>query len=149
EFEAAVRAVAEIVPMLEVTEPGELTFLTRGPARYFGGEEAMTQRIAALVAAALAQARFGIGTADGPCAAGVAARRAVGRAASNGGGLHAVAAGLPATQGFLDPHPVAVLRDVAGCSVELTELLQRLGIRTLGALAALPPADVLARFGAE
>jgi protein ImuB len=31
--------------------------------------------------------------------------------------------------------------------IDLVDLLQRLGIRTLGALAALPHADVLARFG--
>jgi protein ImuB len=149
EFETAVRAVAAIVPMLEVTEPGELTFLTRGPARYFGGEEAMTQRVAALVTGALAHARVGIGTAEGRFAAGVAARRALRRAGVTGAGLHAVAAGTAATRAFLDPHPVAVLRDAGGCSAELIELFERLGVRTLGALAALPAADVLARFGAE
>ncbi|MSY76154.1 MAG: hypothetical protein F2659_02670, partial [Actinobacteria bacterium] len=36
EFEAAVRSVAQMVPRLETTEPGSLTFLARGPSRYFG-----------------------------------------------------------------------------------------------------------------
>lgn len=50
---------------------------------------------------------------------------------------------------FLAPMPVELLRDVAGDTdlAALPEALQRLGIRTLGELAALPRAAVADRFG--
>jgi protein ImuB len=49
-------------------------------------------------------------------------------------------------RGFLAPLPVGLLRSRAGLE-HLPELLERLGIRTLGELAALPPAAVAERFG--
>jgi protein ImuB len=48
------------------------------------------------------------------------------------------------TPAFLAPFPVGVLD-----RPELADLLQRLGIATLGELAALPGPDVLGRFGAD
>src|SRR6266511_1451023 len=48
------------------------------------------------------------------------------------------------TLGFLAPFPVEVLE-----RPELTDLLIRLGLRTLGDLAALPRAPMAARFGPE
>jgi protein ImuB len=47
---------------------------------------------------------------------------------------------------FLDPLPVGLLRSRAGLE-SLPGLLERLGIRSLGQLAALPPAAVAERFG--
>jgi protein ImuB len=47
----------------------------------------------------------------------------------------------------LAPLPVTALATDTGELAELTELLPRLGIHTLGALAALPRAEVAARFG--
>jgi protein ImuB len=53
------------------------------------------------------------------------------------------------TREFLAPMPVELLRDVAGDAelAALPEALQRLGIRTLGELAALPRGAVADRFG--
>lgn len=51
-----------------------------------------------------------------------------------------------AVRAFLAPLPVGMLRSRAGLA-ELPELLERLGIRTLGQLAALPASRVLERFG--
>ena len=79
---------------------------------------------------------FGIGVADGRFAAGLAARAA----AAGEGGPVVVAPGESAA--FLAPFPVALLDDP-----DLADLLPRLGLRTLGALAALPATDVVARFG--
>jgi protein ImuB len=47
---------------------------------------------------------------------------------------------------FLAPLPVGLLRSRAGLE-ELPEMLERLGIRTLGALAALPSSRIAERFG--
>ena len=55
--------------------------------------------------------------------------------------------GRQATAAFLAPLPVRVLAVVAGVSPEFVHLLARLGLHHLGHLAALPAADVLARFG--
>src|SRR5258707_1122028 len=64
-----------------------------------------------------------------------------GRAAAAGEGAPVVVAseGGPA---FLAPFPIALLDDP-----DLADLLPRLGLRTLGALAALPATDMVARFG--
>jgi len=70
-----------------------------------------------------------VGVADGPFAAERAARRGV-----------VVPPGESAD--FLSGFPVSTLGDD-----ELADLLVRLGIRTLGQLAALPAPSVLARFG--
>jgi len=72
-----------------------------------------------------------VGIADGSFAAGLAARREV-----------VVSPGESPT--FLAPFPVGALE-----RPELADLLVRLGIRTLGAFADLPAADVLARFGPD
>jgi len=68
-------------------------------------------------------------SADGVFAAGLAAR--AGQIVPRGG-----------TRDFLAGVPVEALE-----RPELTDLLRRLGIKTLGDFAALPAADVLSRFG--
>jgi protein ImuB len=146
EFDAVVAAVAELVPRVEILEPGTLAFLARGPARYFGGEPAMAERLAAVARQAVGASMgavpgMAIGVADGRFAATVAARRAT---------LDArVTAVVPVggSARFLAPLPVDALTEVAGIEDDLVGLFARLGIRCLGALAALPDADVLARFG--
>ncbi len=60
-----------------------------------------------------------------------------------------VPTGIEATANFLAPLPVQLLASVAGLDDDFVELLQRLGVRTLGQLAALSAADVLARFGRQ
>ncbi len=139
-FEPVLQAVATLTPLVELTEPGVCTFATRGPSRYHGGDEALAARAGALVTEALGPERavvgsFGIGVADGRFAAALAARSAAAR-----DGPVVVAPGESAA--FLAPFPVATLDDDP-----LADLLSRLGIRTLGALAALPSTDVVARFG--
>ena len=44
-FEGVVTAIAALIPRVEVTEPGMLSFLAKGPSRYFGGESAMADRM--------------------------------------------------------------------------------------------------------
>jgi protein ImuB len=51
-----------------------------------------------------------------------------------------------AVRAFLAPLPVGLLRPRPGLE-DLPEMLERLGIRTLGELAALPPSAVSQRFG--
>jgi protein ImuB len=154
-FERVARQVADMVPLLEVIEPGLLGFAARGPSRYLGGDDAMAARLVTVVEGAVpttgCTGRAGVGVADGRFAATVAARLAArdhewGRSEA----LHRVVEPGPvATAAFLAPVTVRALTTAAGLDAELVSLLTRLGIRTLGALAALPPASVLDRFGAD
>ncbi|MEQ1873802.1 MAG: DNA polymerase Y family protein [Ilumatobacteraceae bacterium] len=140
-FERVVQAVAEIVPRIEVTEPGTLTFMARGPSRYFGGDVAMAATVTRLANEATG-ASFGLGVADGRFAAGVAARRS-----ARSGEPVVIDAGQQASAAFLAPLPVRLLTVVASVPTEFVQLLGRLGVHHLGELAALPLLDVAARFG--
>lgn len=133
-FEPVAVAVSSLTTAVEVTRPGMLSLDARGPARYFGGEEALCERVVAAAAAAVP------GSAGPPPRAGVAGGRFCATLAARRGVV--VAVGEDA--GFLAPFPVAVLD-----RPELAGLLVRLGVRTLGAFAALPEGAVLARFGAD
>jgi protein ImuB len=154
-FHPVADAVAQLVPRLEVTRPGIITFATRGPSRYFGGDEAMAERVLAVVTEVLAgrlhaAGRPGAGIADGRFAAGVAARRAVRAANSGQVPVEVVAPG--GSPEFLAPLALRWLTDVApgagvAVSAEQVDLFRRLGVTRLGDLAALPASDVMARFG--
>lgn len=134
-FEPVVRALDDVTPQVEVPDPGTCAFATRGPSRYFGGDEVLAGMVVERLAGALV-GRTGVrvGVADGPFTAAVAAELA--------DPVRIVAPGDAAA--FLAPLPVRLL----GCP-ELGDVLVRLGIATLGAFAGLPAADVLARFGTE
>jgi protein ImuB len=133
-FEPLVVAVEAVTPRVEVTRPGRCAFPTRGPSRYFGGDNALARRVADLAAAALdGRGEAQVGVADSPFAAALAARSPQ------------VTVVPPAGTGdFLAPFPVAALD-----RPELADVLVRLGLPTLGAVAALPRADLVARFGRE
>ena len=126
-FEPVVAAVEAFCPRLEIVRPGVCAVATRGPSRYFGGDD----RLAVKVTEAVAHVSGRAGIADGPFAAELAAR--AGRVIPEG-----------QTPTFLSTFSVDVLE-----RPDLADLLHRLGLRTLGAFAALPPASVLARFGAD
>src|SRR5260370_35530859 len=128
--ERVIAAVAAFCPKVEVVEPGVCAFGARGPARYFGGETALAGKIIAAVANLGVESRVGV--ADGLFAALLAAR----------GGSPILLVPQGGTAGVLAGPPVSVPEDP-----DLAGLLQRLGLRTLRDLAALPASDVGSRFG--
>lgn len=140
-FDPVLAAVEAFAPRIEVTAPGECAIAVRGPARYFGGEAALVAQVLDGVETVLAArdwpgaARVGIG--DGPNVA-----RLVARHLATARQPHVVAVGRSAEA--LAPLPVRVLD-----APEVTDVLVRLGLRTVGAFAALAPGEVLARFGPE
>lgn len=149
-FEPVMAAVESFAPRVELTRPGQCAVPTRGPSRYFGGDAslaaAVVERVGAVaagvaggtdVAGGASSGQVRVGVADGPFAAAVAAR-----ATSAEAPVRVVPPGGSAA--FLAPFPLRVLD-----RPELADLLGRLGIRTLGRFAALPAADVLARFGTD
>src|SRR4051794_27550352 len=88
-----------------------------------------------------------VGWAARPFRGYAAALRARPRRRAGGTGRRgAVVVPAKAVEEFLAPLPVGLLRSRAGLE-QLPELLERLGIRTLGQLASLPTAAVAERFG--
>ncbi len=173
EFEAIVRAVASIAPRVDLVEPGWLSVAARGPSRYFGGDAALAEHLVELTSAVVrasgastspggtdvgderteaddateaddpaAGACVGVGVADGRFCASVAARLAVRR-----GSPVVVEAGR--SPEFCAPLPIGWLQTLGEADADLVDLLTRLGVRRLGDLAALEPADVLGRFGPD
>jgi len=138
-FETVAAAVAALTPRVEVVRPGVCAIPARGPARYYGGEEAL--RILIQDTVVETGHDCGVGIADGLFTAELAARPGPGwRGVADGGCI--VPEGRSAE--FLAPYPLTVLD-----RPELADLLVRLGITSLGGLAALPADDVAARFGAD
>ncbi|WP_040804755.1 DNA polymerase Y family protein [Nocardia concava] len=137
-FEPVVVAVDATVPGVEVLRPGMLALSARGAARFFGSEEAAAERLVDAVAAVGVECQIGI--ADELSTAVFAARRAT-----------LVPPGKGAE--FLAPMPVSELAVepvlAAPQRVELVDLLHRLGLRRIGDFAALTPAEVSSRFGAD
>jgi protein ImuB len=129
-FEPVVAAVAELAPGVEVIRPGLCAVAARGPARYFGGDRVVADRLARYVADRT-RARCLVGVADGRFAAALAAQ-------------HHLVVPRGGSRAFLAPYPVETLG-----VPDLPDLLRRLGLRTLGAFAELPSRDVLARFGPD
>lgn len=153
-FELVAAAVDTVAAGVDVLRPGVLLMSARGPARHQGGEEALAERILDAVAE-LTGWDCAVGIADGPFAALLASPP--GRIVREGRSAE-----------YLAPHPIQALRsapvgpgwghrgqpsatrperrlDLA----ETVDLLQRLGITTLGDLAALPSAAVADRFGPD
>lgn len=135
-FEPVAAAVEELAPGVEVVRPGLVVVAARGPVGYHGSAERAAERIVDHVAVR-AGVEAQVGFADGLFAATLAAHR-----------------GLVVPPGrsreFLAPlgiheldQPAEHREDRAG----LVDLLRRLGLRTLGAFAAVPERDVATRFG--
>jgi protein ImuB len=188
-FEPVVVAVESLAPGVEIVRPGVVVVPARGPVRYFGGDEAVAERLVDHVAGQ-AGTECQVGIADGVFAAVLAARRGVvvpaggtpgflgpldigeldlpgeaegGRAAptrahpggtataTGSGGAHPGSGG--AHPGSGGAHPGSGRAHPGGTSgsgrADLVDLLRRLGLRTLGAFAALPTRDVVSRFPAD
>jgi len=140
-FEPVALALDALTPRVEVTRPGTVAFATRGPARYFGGDEALADRTGWSVAGVVGpRGTAQVGVADGVFAANLAAL-----ASEPDRPLVVAPAASPA---FLDPLPIGSLAEVLDLP-DLIDVFGRLGLRTLGQLAALETTDVLARFATE
>ncbi len=135
-FEPVIAAVEELAPGVEIVRPGLVALPARGPAGWYGGELEAAERLVDHVAAHTG-AELQAGFADGLFAAVLAARRGV-----------AVAPGdTPAFLAALDIEELDREPDIDRSA--FVDLLRRLGLRSLGAFAALDPADVASRFGAD
>ena len=168
EGEPVAVALEEFTPLSEAMRPGLHAFGARGPSRYFGGERALSELVVGAVSAAVPSAkRTGVGLADGLFAAGIAARlapqtsamstpqapAAEERCISLSTSTAVLVVPTQQSRPFLADLPLTFLGDPISplfsedTTEALLDVLWRLGIRTLGDLAALSEADVLGRFG--
>jgi hypothetical protein len=140
-FARVLARAGELCPWVHPIRLGVCALPARGPARFFGGEEAVVALLRAHVARAHVAGRAGegagegeevkVGIADGLFAAILAARAEL-----------IVPPGE--TADFLAPWSTATLT-----RPDLAVTLQRLGVTTLGRFAALPATSVSDRFGAD
>jgi protein ImuB len=141
EFAPLVSRIEQVAPGVQIVRPGLCALRARGPARYYGGEEA--------AARALLEALAGLGVADARAAAadGLFTAELAVRTARADDPVRLVPEGESAR--FLAPLPVTTLDDAATShrGEELATLLARLGVQTLGEFAALDPERVGERLG--
>ena len=150
-FDKVVRIVNELVPLIEVSEPGLIVFAARGPSRYMGGDGPMALKIVEALRTSVADGRLatsliGVGVGDSRLAAQIAA--------------HASAVAISSTNLFvpyvvepdktsewLAPQSVRVLSEFANINRETISLLERLGLNTLHDVRALSESVLAGRFG--
>ncbi len=163
-WEKLLRRLEGIGAAVESERAGEAFFEADGLRGLWGGQTVGSGRVAQETADArvIAKARRALGTparlGAGPtrfCAYAAVLRagtrgNGAGRRARGRGGPVIVAAG--SERAFLAPLEVAALRErlpaPSRLADDLPKALERLGVRTLGELAALPRAAVADRFGA-
>jgi len=138
-FEAVLATIEQLMPGVQSIRPGICAIRARGPSRYYGGERpAASALLGVLAEQGIPDAHLGI--ADGPFAAEHAARNA-GTGLIGTTRVEIVEPGGSAR--FLAALPVTTLEDPA-----LITLLQKLGLHTLGDVAALDVIALQDRFGA-
>jgi len=151
-FDPVVSSLERLTPRVEILQPGLCSFPTRGPSRFFGGDDALAGLAVDYAGEAVADAIVldplppallpRVGVADGLFAASLAAQRE----------RHGTSEVIEprASGSFLCNFSVAAL--VEGASPlaghdDLVDVFWRLGLRTLADVAALTSEDLLARFG--
>jgi protein ImuB len=130
-FEPVLAAVETAAPAVEVLRPGLCALPARGPARYYGSEASALNWVTEAVERTTGLGGCKVGIACGLFAACQAARE--GRIVPDG-----------MSAAFLAELPVDVLD-----APDLADRFRRLGLRTLGAVAALPVGAMVERFGRE
>lgn len=142
-FDPVVAALSVFTPQVEIVEPGVAALGTRGPSRYFGGDETLARRIHRAVTEATDDpdhSTVRIGVADGPLIAHLAARAAT---------PHTPRIVPPGTApSFVAPLPLSALAGLV-TAPDILATWTQLGLRTLGDVAALPASAVLGRFGTD
>ena len=129
-FEPVLDIIEDLIPRVEVVEPGWVFVPIDGAIRYYGGEEALVGRVSGAVNRMAAGGRFGV--AGGPFTAYWAARSARSTMI------------VEDDRAFLSGLDISAL-----ATDELIATFRWLGVTTLGGLAALPRGAVASRFGAR
>lgn len=142
-FEPVAASLEAFTPRVEVAGPGIVSFPTRGPSRFFGGDQEVADMALDAVGTVLGErGPVRVGIADGSFAAYLAARSTASRLQP-----HLIPPGQSAA--FLAPLSIHTLLEQNQSRTDLVDVLGRLGLHTLGLFAKLEAADVVGRFGRE
>lgn len=136
------QGLIDITPIIEVIDEQQILLPMRGPTRYFGGEEAVASRVLSL-ALEIAPSGVSVGIGSSRLTAQIAAETGVSR-----GGNVMIIPGDGQTD-FLGQQPVGVLGRFTHVRPDTVSLLFRLGLGTLGAVAAVKRDVLVDRFGSE
>lgn len=137
-FDSVLRTIEEVVPGVQMLEPGLAAVRAKGPSRFYRGEEPAAHAVVRHVRdqlPTLPLADLRVGVADGTYAAQQAAQHT-----TPGQPLSVVPPGD--SPDFLAALPIGVLEDR-----KLVTFLRRVGINSLGEFAKLSSSHVHARFG--
>ena len=151
-FNSVVASLESVTPRIEIATGGWCSFPTRGPSRYFGGDQALARIVAERTLKALSAV---LETTEVPSVIqpriGVADSRFAAVLAATFTSLSRVQVVVPeGSATFLAPFPVDVLASKYSPLLEARELVdvfRRLGLKTLEDIGALPSEELLARFG--
>lgn len=146
-WQEVLAAVQRTVPGAAPLQPGCCGVRARGPTRYYGSEEAAARAILGCVSALLegeAGEEVTLGIASGRFAAEQAARTDRQDPALQRPHAQLRIVDAEHTAEFLSRLPIT-----RGVDEQLATVLIGLGVRTLGAFAALPEQSILQRFGHE
>ena len=150
-FQPVADTVARFVPRLELHRAGMLTFHTRGrratsaaTGRWPNVSSPRSTRRSATPCVRPVHRGSASPTVVSPPRSRRSRRRGRGGARSP---ARVLVVDPDASPSFLAPLPLRWLLDAGEVTTDLVELVARLGVGSLGEFAALPAADVLARFG--
>ena len=138
-FEPIVEAIEDLIPRVEVVSPGLVFVPISGAVKFYGGEDALAERVVKELDKLTGARRGGqalVGIADGPFAARWAAATTTvdqPRIVSD-------------TIGFLSRLDLSTLRESMG-GEEMIDTFRWLGVSTLGDLIRLPRETLASRFG--
>jgi protein ImuB len=127
-FEAALGIVEDLIPRVEIVEPGWLFVPIAGAVAYYGGEDVLVERVAKELDRVAPGVRLGV--ADGPFAAQWAARTT--------------------DSTLVIDHDADFLAGLDVSTIDHDDMVATfrwLGVTTLGQLAALPRETIASRFG--
>ena len=129
-----------ITALCEVDDHYSFLFPVRGPARYFGGEEALVRRVHSVMTTLLPHVACGVGVGNSRFIARIAAQHSS-RAGSP------IIVGSHETEDLLRVVPVRVLLEHTDIPADVISVFQHLGLRTLGNVVDLGEMALTDRFG--
>lgn len=139
-FEPVVQAAEEVVSQVQVMRPGVVVMPADGPAKYLGSEDGLAADLIGQVTTSTGGEAH-VGVADGLLAAVLAARDGIILPPGT-------SRAYLATRDVRELMVVATTQQLRRELADLIGLLRRLGVMSLGDLAAMRPAHVGPRFGA-
>jgi protein ImuB len=139
-FDAIVSELDHITAHFEVDNHNSFLFPVRGPARYFGGEDALVQHVYTVITSLFPDLVCGIGVGDSRFVARLASAQSCHSRAP-------VVVASRDTHDLLRVLPVQVLFEYTDIAADVVAVFQHLGLHTLGHVVDVGETPLIDRFG--